>query len=70
MAEVRARDEALRLRLLLDLHGVSKQEIAAAAGVHPSVVSKWLRGDRRPNAQSRSAIRRLLAERPLFGESA
>jgi transcriptional regulator with XRE-family HTH domain len=61
-----APDEALRLRLLLEIHDLDQTEVARAAGVSRSLVSHWLAGTRRPTTTHEAAIRGLIATRPLL----
>lgn len=59
--------DALRLRLMLEVHGLTQVEVARATGVSPAAVSKWLAGSRRPTARAQAAIVGLIASRPLLG---
>jgi transcriptional regulator with XRE-family HTH domain len=59
-------DEALRLRLMLEAHRLSRSDVARATGVTPGMVSHWLTGRRRPTAAAQAAIAQLIASRPLF----
>lgn len=61
--------EGLRIRLALDMAGVSRQAVAAEAGVSPSMVSKWLAGERRAGPRARAAILRLLRDAEARFES-
>lgn len=46
---------AQRLAALLSKHG-SKKEFADQLGIEPSILSHWLKGDRRPTPQQRARI--------------
>jgi helix-turn-helix protein len=63
---VAVHDDALRLRLALELHGLSQRDVALAAGVNYTLVSHWVSGRRQPTAAARAAIDALLASRPVF----
>jgi transcriptional regulator with XRE-family HTH domain len=60
---------ALRLRVLLELHGLPKNEVARAAGVTAAMVSRWLAGTKRPSEQQAARIAALIAAQPLFDEA-
>jgi len=61
-----ATDQALRLRIVFEVHGLTRNEVAKAAGVSPGMVSHWLTGRHRPTADAQSAIAGLIASRPLL----
>lgn len=53
------------LRRFRRASGLSQEAVAAALGVHQSMVSKWEGGRERPNFGNERAIWRLIGERPV-----
>lgn len=45
--------------------GATRKEIATAAGVSPSIVSRWLSGENRPSAENVVAFARAFQLRPV-----
>jgi transcriptional regulator with XRE-family HTH domain len=60
---------ALRLTMMFTVHGLTRTEVARAAGVDPSLVTRWLNGERRVSPEAAAAIVKLIASKPLLLEA-